>query len=82
MTYLVKLGPGHHHVAKVIHVVRFVENLLGQEVQVVVVQVLVCLDLRGEFAVESVAHHPPGHSLWDYEWYSVLITTTGETPND
>lgn len=51
--YLIKLGPGNHCVAEVVGKVGFVEYLLGQEVLVEVVQIVFCLDLRGEFTVES-----------------------------
>lgn len=74
--YLIKLGPGDHHVAKVICKVRLVEYLLGQEMLVVVVQIVLCLDLRGEFTVESAVHHPPRHTLRHHEWHSVLMTMT------
>ena len=74
--YLIKLGPGNHHVAEVFIVVRPAKYLLGQEVLVVVVQTMLCLDLRGKFTVESAAHHPPGHTIRHHEGYSVLMTTT------
>lgn len=74
--YLIKLGPGNHHVAEVVSKVRLVEYLLGQEVLVVLVQIVVCLDLRGEFTVKSAVHHPPGHTLRHHERHSVLMTTT------
>lgn len=74
--YLIKLGPGNHHVAEVVGKVGLVEYLLGQEVLVVVVQIVLRLDLGGEFTVESAVHHPPGHALRHHEWHSVLMTTT------
>lgn len=76
--YLIKLGPGNHHVAEVICKVRLVEYLLGQEMLVVVVQIVLCLDLGGEFTVESAVHHPPRHTLRHHEWHSLLMTTTEE----
>lgn len=74
--YLIKLGPGNHHVAEVVHKVRLVKYLLGQEVLVVVVQVVLRLDLRCKLTVESAGHHPPGNALWHHEWHSLLMITT------
>lgn len=74
--YLVELGPGNRHVAKVIGKVGLVEDLLGQEVLVVLVQIVARLDLGGEFAVESAVHHPPGDSLRHHERHSVLMAET------
>lgn len=74
--HLVKLGPGHRHVAEVICKVRPVEYLLGQKVLVVLVQIVARLDLGGEFTVESVVHHPPGHALRHHKWHSVLVAKT------
>lgn len=74
--HLIKLGPGNQHVAEVVSKVRLVEYLLGQEVLVVLVQIVFCLDLRDKFTVESVVHHPPGHTLRHHKWYSVLTATT------
>lgn len=74
--HLIKLGPGHHHVAEVVSKVRLVEYLLGQEVLVVMVQIVLCLHLSGEFTVESAVHHPPGHTLRHHERHSVLMTAT------
>lgn len=74
--YLIKLGPGNHHVAEVVGKVRLVKYLLGQEVLVVVVQIVMCLDLSSEFTVESFVHHPPWHTLGHHERHSVLMTTT------
>lgn len=74
--YLIKLGPGNQHVAEVVGKVGFVEYLLGQEVLVVLVQIVFCLDLRDKFTVESAVHHPPGHALGHHKWHSVLRATT------
>lgn len=82
--HLVELGPGHRHVAKVVSKVGLVEDLLGQEVLVVLVQVVARLDLGGEFAVESAVHPPPGNSLRHYERHSVLVAAAkkGRCVND
>lgn len=74
--YLVELGPGDGHVAEVVCKVGLVEDLLGQEVLVILVQIVARLDLGGEFAVESVVHHPPGDSLRHHERHSVLGAET------
>lgn len=81
--HLVELGPGDRHVAEVVGKVGLVEDLLGQEVLVVLVQIVARLDLGGEFAVESVVHHPPGDSLRHHERHSVLVAETkGRYVND
>lgn len=71
--HLVELGPGDRHVTEVVGEVGLVEDLLGQEVLVVLVQIVACLDLGGEFAVESAVHHPPGDTLRHHERHSVLV---------
>lgn len=77
--HLIELSPGNHHVAEVIGEVWFVKYLLGQEVLIVVVEVVMRLDLRGEFTVESAAHELPGHTLRHHKWHSVLTTSTEES---
>lgn len=72
---LIKLRPGNHHVAEVAIIIWFVKDLLGQEVLIAFVQVVLSLDLRCEFAVESVVHHPPWNILWNHKWNSVLKET-------
>lgn len=76
--HLIKLGPGNHHVAEVVGKVGLIEYLLGQEVLVVVIQIVLCPDLSGEFTVESAVHHPPGHALRHHERHPVLMTTTAK----
>lgn len=49
--YLIKLGPGNHCVAIVVSKVGLVEYLLGQEVLVVLVQIVFGANLRREFTV-------------------------------
>lgn len=43
---------------------------------VVLVQIVVRLDLEGEFAVEGTVHHPPGDVLRHHERHSVLGAET------
>lgn len=74
--YLIELAPGNQHVAEVVGKIWLVKYLLGQEVLVIMVQIVVGLDLRGEFTVESAVHHPPGHALRHHERHSVLMTIT------
>lgn len=76
--YLIKLGPSNQHAAEVVCKIWLVKYLLGQEVLVVVVQIVLCLDLRCEFTVKSAVHHPPGHALRHHERHSVLMTMTEE----
>lgn len=72
---LIKLGPGNHHVAEVAIIVRLIKDLLGQKVLVALVEVVFCLDLGCELAVESVVHHPPWNTLRNHKWDSVLMET-------
>lgn len=72
---LIKLGPGNHHVAEVAVIVRLIKDLLGQEVLVAFVEVVFCLDLGSELAVESAVHHPPRNILRNHKWNSVLMET-------
>lgn len=39
------------------------------------VEVVFCLDLGCELAVESVVHHPPWNTLRNHKWDSVLMET-------
>lgn len=73
--YLVKLSPGNHHVAEIAGEVGLVEDFLGQEVLVVLAELVLRLDLSDEFTVERVTHHPPGNTLGHHERHSVLMTS-------
>lgn len=74
--YLIKLGPGNHHVAEILIKVGLIKDLLCQEVLVVLVQVVLRPNLRCKFAVESVVHHPPWHAVRHHKGYSVLMAVT------
>ena len=54
--YLIKLSPGHHHITEVSRDVWLIKYLLGQEVQIVLVEAVLCLHLRHEFTVEGHTH--------------------------